>query len=78
MDLRNYRSGNINLHTVESSDQMLSPIGDNVVVAVTVEIEGNYLGQEINGKFRYLRVCPLFENYTESDCRKRGRALADS
>jgi Domain of unknown function (DUF4440) len=62
MDLQNYRSGNINLHTVEPSDRMLSAIADNVVVAVTVEIKGNYLGQEINGKFRYLRVWKLFEN----------------
>jgi Domain of unknown function (DUF4440) len=62
MDLTNYRSGNINLHTLEASDQVLSSIEDDVVVAVTVEIQGNYLGQEINGKFRYLRVWKLFEN----------------
>jgi hypothetical protein len=62
MDLTNYRSGNINLHTVESSDLMLSMVGDDVVIAVTVEIEGNYLGQEIDGKFRYLRVWKQFEN----------------
>ncbi|MBD2252023.1 nuclear transport factor 2 family protein [Nostoc parmelioides] len=62
MDLENYRSGNINLHTVESSELILSVVGDDVVVAVTVEIQGNYLGQEINGKFRYLRVWKLFEN----------------
>ncbi|WP_421658701.1 nuclear transport factor 2 family protein [Leptothermofonsia sp. ETS-13] len=62
MDLNNYRSGTINLHTVESSDLMLRMIGDNAVVAVTVEIKGNYLGQEIDGKFRYLRVWKLFED----------------
>lgn len=62
MDLENYRSGNINLHTVESSELMLNMVADDVVVAVTVEILGNYLGQEINGKFRYLRVWKLFEN----------------
>ncbi|MBW4429006.1 MAG: nuclear transport factor 2 family protein [Nostoc desertorum CM1-VF14] len=62
MDLENYRSGNINLHTLESSDLMLNMVGDDVVVAVTVEILGNYLGQEIDGKFRYLRVWKLFEN----------------
>jgi hypothetical protein len=62
MDLENYRSGNINLHTVESSDLILNMVGDDIVVAVTVEILGNYLGQEINGKFRYLRVWKLFEN----------------
>jgi hypothetical protein len=62
MDLENYRSGNINLHTLESSDLMLNMVGDDIVVAVTVEIKGNYLGQEIDGKFRYLRVWKLFEN----------------
>jgi hypothetical protein len=62
MDLENYRSGNINLHTVESSDLILNMVGDDIVVAVTVEILGNYLGQEINGKFRYLRVWKLFQN----------------
>ncbi|MGH1394273.1 MAG: nuclear transport factor 2 family protein [Trichormus sp.] len=62
MDMENYRSGNINLHTVESSDLMLNMVADDVVVAVTVEIKGNYLGQEIDGKFRYLRVWKLFEN----------------
>ena len=61
-DLTNYRSGNINLHTVESSDRMLSAIGDDVVVAVTVEIKGNYLGQDVDGKFRYLRVWKLFDD----------------
>jgi hypothetical protein len=60
-DLANYRSGNINLHAVESSDQLLSVIGDDVVVAVTVEIKGNYLGQELDGKFRYLRVWKQFD-----------------
>jgi len=60
MDLKKYRSGNINLHTVESSDLMLSCIGDVVVVAVTVEIKGNYLGQDVDGRFRYLRVWKLF------------------
>ncbi len=63
MDLDNYRSGNINLHTLESSDRMLSVIAEDVVVAVTVEIRGNYLGAEIDGKFRYLRVWKLFEHH---------------
>lgn len=61
-DLDNYRSGNINLHTLKSSDQRLSTIGDVVVVAVTVEIRGNYLGQKVDGRFRYLRVWKLFDD----------------
>jgi hypothetical protein len=61
MDLENYRSGNIQLHMVRSSDQTVSLIGDNAVVAVTVEIQGNYLNQMIDGKFRYLRVWKFVE-----------------
>ena len=61
MDLENYRSGNIQLHSVKSSDQTVSLIGDNAVVAVTVEIQGNYLNQMIDGKFRYLRVWKFIE-----------------
>ncbi len=61
MDLRNYRSGNINLHTVESSDLMLSFFVDDAVVAVTIAIKGNYLGQDVDGRFRYLRVWKLFD-----------------
>ena len=56
LDLANYRSGNINLRSVVASELISSSIGDDVVVAVTVEIKGNYLGQEIDGRFRYLRV----------------------
>ena len=60
LDLKNYRSGNINMRTVESSDLLLSFIDDVAVVAVTVALVGNYLGQEIDGRFRYLRVWKLF------------------
>jgi hypothetical protein len=56
MDLSNYRSGNIDLHTVAPSEQTVQLIDDTAVVAVTVELKGNYLGQLLDGKFRYLRV----------------------
>jgi Domain of unknown function (DUF4440) len=62
MDLSNYRSGSVNLTTVEASEPMLSLIGDDVVVAVTVTLIGNYSGQDINGKFRYLRVWKQLDN----------------
>ena len=59
LDLANYRSGGINLRKVEATDRVLSVIENDVVVAVTVEIQGSYLGQEIDGRFRYLRVWKL-------------------
>lgn len=61
-DLANYRSGNIHLRRAESSDHALSTIGDVVVVAVTVQLEGSYLDQAIDGRFRYLRIWKQFEN----------------
>lgn len=59
-DLANYRSGNIHLHTVRASDHLFSEIGDDVVVAVTVELHGSYMGQDVDGRFRYLRVWKRF------------------
>ena len=56
MDLANYRSGGIKLRTVESSDPRISFIGDDAVIAITVRIEGDYMGQHIDGRVRYLRV----------------------
>lgn len=61
MDLANYRAGGIHLHTVEASDRQVSIIGDDAVVAVTVKLQGNYMGQDIDGRFRYLRVWKSFD-----------------
>lgn len=55
-DLANYRSGGIDLHTVESSDTHTSVIGDNVVVCTTVVLAGMYMGQALDTRARYLRV----------------------
>lgn len=55
-DLKNYGSGNINIETIRAEDRMISMIGDTAVVSVQIELKGNYLGQMLDGKFRYLRV----------------------
>ena len=60
LDLANYRTGGIDLRTVEASDRRVSIIGDDAVVAVTVRLQGNYMGQDIDGRFRYLRVWKSF------------------
>ena len=56
LDLANYRSGGIQLSRAAARDRMLSVIGDDVVVAVTVALEGSYLGVRVDGSYRYLRV----------------------
>ena len=55
-DLANYRSGGIQLRRAEANDRLVSAIGDDVVVAVTVTLEGSYLGVVVDGRYRYLRV----------------------
>jgi hypothetical protein len=55
-DLANYRSGGIQLRRADASDRLVRPIGDVVVVAVTVVLEGSYLGVRVDGRYRYLRV----------------------
>ena len=56
LDLANYRSGGIQLGRAEAHDRLISVIGDDVVVAVTVTLEGSYLGVRVDGSYRYLRV----------------------
>src|SRR5215207_3709257 len=56
LDLANYRAGRIQLRRADASDRLVSTIGDDVVVAVTVTLEGSYLGVQVDGRYRYLRV----------------------
>jgi len=51
-DLANYRSGGIQLRRAEASDRLVSSIGDDVVVAVTVALEGSYLGVPVDGPYK--------------------------
>ena len=55
-DLANYRSGGIQFRRAEASDRLIRAIGDDAVVAVTVTLEGSYLGVRVDGRYRYLRV----------------------
>ena len=55
-DLANYRSGGIQLRRAEASDRLIRAIGDVAVVAVTITLEGSYLGVRVDGRYRYLRV----------------------
>lgn len=56
MDVANYRSGGIALRTVDASDRTVRVIGDNAVVAVTVALQGLYMGQALDVRCRYIRV----------------------
>ncbi len=59
MDLEAYRSGNMKIDKISSSGQEIQLIGDNAVVAVTIEMKGKYFDQIIDGKYRIFRVWKL-------------------
>jgi ketosteroid isomerase-like protein len=56
MDLEAYRSGKVNFQSLTPTDLQINEIGDTVIVAVTVEIKGEYFDQKVDDKLRYLRV----------------------
>lgn len=55
-DLANYRSGGVSLRTVEGSDRRIAIIDGTAVVAVTVLLQGEYMGHALDARYRYLRV----------------------
>lgn len=55
------RSGNMVLNELLVGDQLIHLVDDTAIVSVIVVIRGNYIGQAIEGTFRYIRVWKLGE-----------------
>lgn len=62
IDLNAYRSGNMLVKELNISNQQINIIHDNAIVAVSVEMKGEFMKQPIAGKFRYIRVWKLINN----------------
>ncbi len=62
MDIHNYSSGILIVSEIQASDQVVKAIDDVYSVAVTLELKAKYAGQNIDGKYRYLRVWKFTEN----------------
>ena len=56
MDMENHHTGNLIMSTMIAREQVISLIDDHAIVCVTIEMNGSYLNQAINGKFRYQRI----------------------
>ncbi len=56
MDLAAYRDGNMMVHAISVKDQVIQVVDDTAIVSVMVTLKGSYMGQPIDGDFRYLRV----------------------
>ncbi|HSH65720.1 MAG TPA: nuclear transport factor 2 family protein [Bacteroidia bacterium] len=60
--LENYRSGNSAFHSIETSEQVIEIIDDTATVSMIMELKGTYKDQQINNKFRYIRVWKLMQD----------------
>lgn len=61
MDLQTYRSGNMFISDISASDREISVIEDNAIVTVIIDLKGKFMNQQIDGKYRYIRVWKSFE-----------------
>lgn len=60
LDLENYRSGLFKINKILTEDRVINIFDNVAVVIVTLILDANFNGQEINNKFRYLRVWKEF------------------
>ncbi|HAS46443.1 MAG TPA: DUF4440 domain-containing protein [Microscillaceae bacterium] len=62
MDLENYRSGSMTIAAMSPSDQKIQIIGQDAIVTVKIDMEGEFLGQAFKGAFRFTRFWKLVDN----------------
>lgn len=55
-DMATYRAGQLMVKHLRASQQQIQVLGSAAVVAVTLEMQGTYLGQPLAGTYRYMRV----------------------
>lgn len=60
-DLDSYRSGKMQVESLEASDQIINIIDDVAVVTVAVSLKGTYDNTPINAVLKYIRVWKQFD-----------------
>ncbi|MNT62589.1 hypothetical protein D3C72_2003190 [compost metagenome] len=60
MDLQSYRDGNLKIRELNPQVEHLNIIDDTAVITLTLELKGNYGGDDFENKFRYIRVWKAF------------------
>ncbi|MEJ5089407.1 DUF4440 domain-containing protein [Sphingobacterium faecium] len=60
MDLQSYRDGNLKIRELNPHVEHLNIIDDTAVITLTLELKGNYGGDDFESKFRYIRVWKAF------------------
>jgi len=57
-----HRAVNLIMSTMIAREQVISLIDDHAILRVTIKMNGSYLNQAINGKFRYQRIWKSLDN----------------
>jgi len=60
MDLQSYRDGNLKIRELIPHVEHLNIIDDTAVITLTLELKGNYSGQDFESKFHYIRFWKTF------------------
>ena len=60
-DLESHRSGNIEIYSIETSEQAIKITDDVAIVSVLKNISGSFFGETQVGIFRFTRVWKLKE-----------------
>ena len=55
-DLDSYRAGTMQVFSLVAGQANIQMIGDIAVVSVVVELKGQFMKEQIDGRFHYLRV----------------------
>ncbi|MCA0349625.1 MAG: nuclear transport factor 2 family protein [Bacteroidetes bacterium] len=61
MDLETYKSGNMNICEIKSSQQIINIIGDNAIVSVCIEMQGKFFDYSLDGKYKVIRIWKKFD-----------------
>jgi hypothetical protein len=61
MDLETYKSGNMNIREIKSSQQIINIIGDNAIVSVCIEMQGKFFDYSLDGKYKVIRIWKKFD-----------------
>ncbi len=56
MDLSNFKSGNLKIEMISSSEPEVSIIGDNAIASVRIDMKGHFIDHPIDGSYTYTRT----------------------
>ena len=59
IDLETYRSGNMHIEELKSSEQQINIIQDNAIVSVTIKMKGKYFDYSLDGHYKIIRIWKL-------------------